>query len=204
VSQNIEARRRVGTGKGAGRRIRSNGLVPAVLYGAGGPSVNLALDPRDVKKILGSARGMNSTFSVTVNGGESVALAKFSEFQRHPLKRTLVHADIVRLDPERLVRFKVPLNLTGVGPAQKMGARMRHVTREVVVECRPADCPEQVAVDTSTMEPATTIRLSDVVPGPGLRLVFSDNAPVVEAGPIAPVVKVEEDPKAKKAKGAKK
>ncbi len=203
MSQNLEARRRVGIGKGAGRRIRSSGLVPAVLYGAGGPSVNLALDPRDVKKILGSTRGINSTFSLSVNGGETVTLAKFSEFQRHPLKRTLIHADIVRLDPERLVTFKVPLNLVGVGPAQKMGARIRHVTREVVVECKPADCPEQVAVDTSTMEPATIIRLADVVPGPGLRLVYNDNAPVVEAGPIAPIVKAEEDPKAKKAKGKK-
>ena len=204
MSLNLEARRRVGVGKGAGRRIRSTGLIPAVLYGRGGDTVNLALNPRDVKKVLATPKGMNSTFSVSVDGGETVALAKFGEYQRCPVKRTLVHADIVRLDPEKLVTFKVPLNLVGVGPAQKMGARIRHVTREVVVKCKPEDCPAEVAFDTTTLEPSTLIRLSDVVLAPGLSLVYNDNAPVVEAGPLVVVVKVEEDPKAKKAAGKKK
>ncbi len=204
MSLTLEARRRVGTGKGAGRRIRSNGLAPAVLYGHGGEAVNLAVDPRDVKRILATEHGMNSTFTLSVNGGETVAVAKIADLQKHPVKRSLVHVDLLRLDPERALEVKVPLNLSGVGPAQKMGARIRHVTREIRVRCKPALIPAAITVDTSTLEPATSVKLADVKVAPGLELVYSHNALVVEAGPVVIVAKTETDDKAKKpAKGKK-
>jgi large subunit ribosomal protein L25 len=200
VTQTLEARRRVGIGKGAGRRIRSSGLIPAVMYGNGLPSVNLAVDPRDVKKILATPKGANSVFSVTVNGGETVEMARLAEFQKHPLKRTMVHCDVLRLNPDVPLTFKVALNLVGVGPAQKMGARIRHVTREVRIECKPALCPASIDYDTSTLEPSTIIRLSDLKPADGIKVLYNDNAPVVESGPVIIVTKTEEPTDKKKKK----
>ena len=187
----IKARRRVGTGKGAGRRIRDKGMIPAVIYGNGKENVNIAFDPRDVKAILTSDLGINSTFAVAVDGGEEVALARFAAFQKDPVRRTLVHADVQRLDPERLMTFKVPLRLIGTGPAQRIGCKIRFVTRHVKVRCRPQDVPAELTVSTESLEPSSAIRLSDMEVSSELTLMYKDNAPIVQSG-AAPVAKTDD------------
>ncbi len=186
----LKARRRVGTGKGAGRRIRDKGMIPGVMYGNGLENVNVAFDPRDVREILTSAKGINSTFSLDVDGGEDVALARIAAFQKDPVRRTLVHADIQRLDPERKLTFKVPIRLTGNGPAQRIGSKIRFVTRYVKVLCRPQDVPAELTVSTEALEPSSAIRLSDMDVSSELTLMYKDNAPIVQAG-SAPVAKAD-------------
>lgn len=180
----LEARRRVGLGKGAGRRVRSRGLIPAVMYGAGGEAVSLAVEPRAIKQILASPMGINSIFTVEVAGGETVDLARIVEFQKHPLKRTLVHCDIQRLEPNKARTFKVPVALDGVAPAIKLGARTSVITRYVNVLCLPEDIPEAVRVDIGELMPGGSIRLADIELGDKLTLLYRDNAPVVLAGAI--------------------
>ena len=191
MTDKLQARRRVGTGKGAGRRIRDNGMIPGVMYGNGQDNVNLAFDPRHVKAILTSPKGINSTFSVDVDGGEDVALARFASFQKDPVRRTLVHADVQRLDPERKLAFKVPLRLVDSGPAQSIGCKIRFVTRHVKVLCRPEDVPAEITVSTKSLEPSSAIRLSDMTVDSTLTLMYKDNAPIVQAG-AAPVAKAAE------------
>jgi len=162
------------------------------MYGNGKDNVNLAFDPRDLKAILTSAKGINSTFSVAVDGGEDVGLARVAAFQKDPVRRTIVHADIQRLDPERKLTFKVPLRLTDVGPAQRIGCKIRFVTRHVKVMCRPEDVPAELTVSTEALEPSTAIRLSDMTVDSTLTLMYKDNAPIVQAG-AAPVAKSTND-----------
>lgn len=182
MSLTLEARRRVGTGKGAGRRIRAMGMIPAVLYGGSAGPVNLAVQPKDIKNIMSSARGANATFELRVDGGETVGLVRIADFQKDPVRRTLVHCDLQRLDPAAKRQYKVPVKLDGVGPAQKMGAKLRFVTREVVLECVPQVVPTEVTVSLNELEPGGIIRLSDVAPPEGTQILFRDNAPIVVAG----------------------
>jgi len=182
VTLKLEARRRVSTGKGAGRRIRSLGLVPAVLYGGDQAPVNLAVEPKAIKHILGGPKAMNTMFQVSVDGGETVSLARVAAIQKDPVRRTLVHCDLQRLDADKALKFKVPITLDGVGPAQKIGAKIRFVTRRVVLRCRPEDVPAAVLVDMTRLKPGGSIRLSDLVIGESLELLYRDNAPIVVAG----------------------
>jgi large subunit ribosomal protein L25 len=162
------------------------------MYGNGKDNVNLAFDPRDLKAILTSSKGINSTFSVAVDGGEDVGLARVAAFQKDPVRRTLVHADIQRLDPKRKLTFKVPLRLVDTGPAQSIGCKVRFITRHVKVNCLPEDVPAEITVSTKTLEPSTAIRLSDMTVDSKLTLMYKDNAPIVQAG-SAPVAKAAEE-----------
>ena len=181
VTLKLTARRRVGTGKGAGRRIRSGGLIPAVMYGDTSEPVNLAVNPKAVRDLLLSPSGRNTLFSVEVDGGETVALARFAGYQQDPVRRTLLHCDIQRLNPEQERTFKVPIQLQGTSAAEKAGGRVRFVTRMVKLMCRPQDCPATLEVDVSEVGLGQTIRLGDVNPPANSKLLFSDNAPVVVA-----------------------
>lgn len=181
MSFEIEARRRVGTGKGAGRRIRSRGMVPAVLYGNGGAAVNLAVKPAVVKQVLKSPMGINSVFSVKVEGGESVAHARLVAFQKDPVKRTLVHCDFQRLDPAKPIKVRIPITLEGVSEASKQGSRVRFVTRWIMAKCLPGAIPESIVVDQTNLEPSSELRLSEVVAPEDVELIFGDNAPVLVA-----------------------
>lgn len=177
----LNARRRVGTGKGAGRRIRANGLIPAVLYGNKGDAVNLALEPKAVKAILQSPMGRNSMFKVAVDGGETVELARFADFTKHPTKRTLVHCDVQRLDPQIIRTWKVPIRLTGTSPAEKAGCRVRFVTRTLHIKCLPGDVPESIEVNVEEVQPGGEIRIESLQAADGITYLYNNNFPIVAA-----------------------
>lgn len=196
MSLKLVARRRVGLGKGAGRRIRARGMIPAVLYGDGGANVNLALEPADVKQILQSKSGLNTIFTLEVDGGETVPLARIVQFQKNPIKRTLVHCDLQRLAADKKLSILVPIELTGISAAGKLGAKIRFVTRSVRVSCLPADIPVALVVDQTPLQPTEAIRLGDITPPEGVELVYHDNAPIVVAsgiGGIDPDAEVDEE-----------
>ncbi|MFT7623189.1 MAG: large subunit ribosomal protein L25 [Myxococcota bacterium] len=189
----LEARRRVGHGKGAGRRIRDRGLIPAIMYGADSEAASLAVDPRHIKRILAAPRGRNTMFAVEVAGGESVALAMVKDYQIHPLKRTLLHVDIQRLDADKPRNFKVPIRIDGTAPAEKEGAKVRFITRHVVVTCKPNDVPDVVVVDVSAVQATESIRLSDVAAPENTELFFKQNAPVFAASGVGSAIEEEEE-----------
>ena len=189
----LEARRRVGIGKGAGRRIRTGGLIPAVMYGSAGEAVSLAVDPKSVKAILASPTAWNTVFSVEVDGGETVPCARFAEIQKHPVRRTLLHCDIQRLDPDVPRVFKVPIRLSGVSPAEKIGSKVRFVTRDTRVRAKPADIPEAVVVDVGALAPGQTIRVSDLGRPETYEILYRDNFPVVSASSLGGTAPGEDD-----------
>lgn len=191
MSHVLQARRRVGHGKGAGRRVRASGLIPAVVYGQGQEPVSVALDPKAVKAILLSPKRRNTTFQLEVEGGETTAFCRIGDIQKHPAKRTLVHCDIVRLDPTRPLKAKVPLALVGKSQAEVVGGKIRFVVREVVVEALPAEVPERIDIDITHVGVGEALRLADVAATDQYKLVFRDNAPIAMG--LGKVIEVEED-----------
>jgi large subunit ribosomal protein L25 len=166
-------------------------MVPAVLYGAGKDVVNLALEFKAVKAILNSSRGINSVFQLEVEGGESVPLVRIAEFQKHPLKRTLVHCDLQRLDPTKIRIFTVPVSLTGESPAVKMGCKLTFSTPRVKIRCLPEDCPDSFEVSIDALEAGDIIRINELVVPDNMELLYQDNQPIVSV--TATAIVFEED-----------
>jgi len=154
---------REGTGKGAARKLRAAGRIPAVLYGRGRESLSVALDPRTLERIL-RAGGLNTLLDITIEGrsdlGQTVALVK--ELQRDPLRGAIRHADLYQVDLTRTIEVDVPIHLVGKPRGIEMGGVLDHTLREVRVECLPRAIPEAIELDVSAMEINDVLHVSDL------------------------------------------
>src|SRR6185312_231864 len=129
--------------KNAARRVRRDGKVPAVVYGAGKDAVSVAVDPRQVKLILHSATGHNTIFDLAMDGERTKAM--IVDWQYEPIKGSLLHIDLKRIAMDQKLRVNVPIALKGeaVGVKQQ-GGILEQVLREVEVECLPGDIPNTI------------------------------------------------------------
>jgi large subunit ribosomal protein L25 len=183
-------------GKNAARRTRQTGMVPAVLYGGRKDSMALAVNAKQVKKILRSETGHNTIFTVRVAAGaEEKAMMK--DWQVDPLSGALLHVDLLRIAMDVRMRVRVPVHTFGEPQGVKMqGGVFEVVTREVELECLPGDIPEEFKVDVSGLMIGKQLRAGDIPLDPEKMKLITDPLRV-----IAHVVtlKKEEEPAAEAA-----
>jgi len=158
----VEGEVRDERGKNAARRTRRGGKVPAILYGGRKDSVSLAVNAKQVARILRSESGHNTIFSVRVSGGaEEKAMMK--DWQVDPLSGSLLHVDLLRIAMDVRMRVRVPVHTFGEPQGVKMqGGVFETVTREVEVECLPGDIPEEFRVDVSEMVIGKQLRAAEL------------------------------------------
>jgi large subunit ribosomal protein L25 len=157
----VPAESRKETGKNVNRRLRRRGMIPGVLYGTGKAAVPVAVSPREIGTILKSASGENTLFDLDLGGTRRRVILK--EFQREPLRGELLHADFYEVALDKALEVKVPIELEGTPVGVKLqGGIVDFVTRELEVECLPADIPEKIVVDISHLELGKHLRVSDL------------------------------------------
>jgi large subunit ribosomal protein L25 len=157
----VPAESRAETGKNSNRRLRSRGMIPGVLYAAGREAVPLAVSPHAIGAILKSASGENTLFDLELGGSRRRVILK--EFQREPLRGRVLHADFYEVALDKAITVRVHIELEGVPVGVKQqGGIVDFVTRELEVECLPADIPGRIAVDVSHLELGKHLRVSDL------------------------------------------
>ncbi len=167
----VSAEVRESRGKNAARRLRVAGSIPAVVYGTNGEPVAVTVSPKEVNRILHSASGVNTIFNLHLTGGETTPV-KVVDWQNDPLKGTLLHVDLMRIDLQRKLTVRVPVLSKGDPKGVKQqGGLFELVAREVVVECLPDDIPESYSVDVTELLIGQSIRAKDVQLSEGVRLV---------------------------------
>lgn len=163
---------REGTGKGAVRKLRAGGRVPAVLYGQGQITLALAIDTRSFEKVL-KAGGANALLDLTVSGrgdlGTPVALVK--ELQRDPIRGSIIHADLYQVDLTKTVEVDVPIHLLGKPKGIDFGGLLEHTLREVRIECLPRSIPERIDLDVSGLEIGDVLHVRDLPLPNGVTLI---------------------------------
>ena len=158
----IEAQPRELRGKNEARRLRAGGSVPAVLYGAGRESVAVAVNPKEVNRILHSKTGHNTIFDVAVTGGETTPVMVV-DWQNDPIKEYLLHVDLKRIDLSARIRVKVPIHTVGDPKGVKLqGGLHELITREIEIECLPDEIPEEFTVDVSELMIGQSIRAGEI------------------------------------------
>jgi large subunit ribosomal protein L25 len=193
--------------KNHARRVRTKGLIPAVVYGAGSDSVAVTVDPKVITKILYSDSGHNTIFDLTIEGAPA-AKGMIVEWQNEPIKGHLLHIDIKRIAMDKLMRVSVPVKLIGVPVGVKQqGGILGHVLHEVEIECLPADIPSHIDVDVSGLEIHGAIHVSDLPHTDKLKFLGDEDALVAhvtvmreEVEPVAEAAAVTEPEVAKKGK----
>src|SRR3984885_7185141 len=131
----VVAKPRTGTfNKNHARRVRVQGLIPAVVYGAGQESVAVTVDPKVITKILYSDAGHNTIFDLAIEGA-AASKGMIVDWQNEPIKGHLLHIDIKRIAMDKLMRVSVPIKLIGVPAGVKQqGGILGHVLHEVEIE----------------------------------------------------------------------
>jgi large subunit ribosomal protein L25 len=171
----LEAVKRDGRGKNEARRLRVSGRVPAVVYGArkegqAPEGVPVAVDPKEVLRILHSDSGANTLITLKLDGGESRVMVK--EYQLDPVSHSLLHADFYQLAMDKAIVVTVPIVLHGEPKGVKLqGGVLDFVTRDVQVQSLPTDIPEHIDVDVSELMLHQSIRLRDLPENPKWKMI---------------------------------
>ncbi len=195
--------------KNHARRVRVEGKIPAVVYGAGIDPVAVAVDPKVVTKILHSEAGHNTIFDLNVEGAPLVK-AMIVDWQHEPIKGKLLHIDFKRIAMDKAMRVSVPVQLTGIPAGVKNGGGiLDQVLREVEVECLPGDIPDHIDIDVAGLELYGAIHISDLPHSGSLKFLGDEHALVAhvtivkeEAGTDAAAAPAAEPEVAKKGKPA--
>jgi large subunit ribosomal protein L25 len=172
----VSAEARSSRGKNEARRVRVTGRIPAVIYGAFQEARAISLNPKDILKIIRSKSGHNSIFDVDVPGVEKTPVIVADE-QYHPIKGTLMHIDLKRIDLTRKLRVAVPVHVTGEAKGVKQqGGVLDVVTRTIEIECIPDDIPNQFDVDVTELMIGNSIRVSELPVKPGVKVLTAPEA----------------------------
>jgi large subunit ribosomal protein L25 len=176
----VPAESRSETGKNANRRLRSSGKIPGVVYAAGKDALQVSVSPREISAILKSASGENTLFDLDLGGQRRKVILK--EFQREPLRGKLLHADFYEVALDKALQVSVHVELTGTPVGVKVqGGIVDFVTRELEVECLPADIPEKITIDISHLELNKHLRVSDLKLGDKVQVLAEPEVVIVHA-----------------------
>jgi large subunit ribosomal protein L25 len=172
----IAAEPRSTRGKNEARRLRAAGSAPAVVYGIGKDAVAVAVNPKEMVRILRSKTGHNTIFHLAIKDGENTPVM-IVDWQRDPVKDTILHIDMKRIDLTVRLVVKVPVHTLGEPEGVKLQGGLHEViTREIEVECLPNEIPDELTIDVSKLTMGQAVRASDV-PLPGsVRLVSPPEA----------------------------
>jgi large subunit ribosomal protein L25 len=162
-------------GKNEARRLRVRGLVPAVVYGMGSDPVPISINPKEVTGVLKSASGHNTIFDIDIQGAKAPVM--IVDWQHEPLKASLLHVDLIRIDLSKKVVVKVPVHTHGDPVGVKLqGGLHEIVTRDIEIECLPEDIPEAFTVEVSGLSIGQSVRASEIPMTGSMRLMSPADA----------------------------
>ena len=176
----LSVEKRSTIGKNEARRSRAGGRIPAVMYGAGKPNVPISVDRKALADLFREGASENAIFLLKLAGSDQSRHAMIRELQRDPVSRKPLHIDFVRVLMDVKVTVEVPIEIVGVARGVKTdGGILDVVTREIEIECLPANIPGHIAVDVAELGIGDAIRVSDLPPIEGVRIVDNPEKVVV-------------------------
>jgi large subunit ribosomal protein L25 len=186
-------------GKGAARSLRARGQIPAVIYGHDHAPQSLALNARDLDRMLGHIQAESTVIEVTIDGKTSKTLIR--EIQRHPIKRQILHVDFQALVAGEKVTVNIPITLVGIPEGVKLeGGVMEQPLRELEIEVDPSNIPDHFELDVSALKIGDSLHVSDIKAPEGVQILDDPETSVVVVA--APRAVIEETPAAEGVEGA--
>ncbi len=190
----LHARMRDSSGKGVARKLRREGFIPAVLYGAHTASVLLALEPRALMKAVATEAGANTLITLRVDGNADLSqkVVMLRDLQVDPVRRTPLHADLYEVRMDETITVSIPVRIVGKAAGVEEGGILDHSLRELEIECLPGSIPDGVEVDVSALTIGDSIHVSDLKLPEGVKVLEDGGTPVVAvttpaAEEVAPV-----------------
>jgi large subunit ribosomal protein L25 len=200
---NIKAEPRSVQGTGASRRLRRESKVPGVLYGAGKDAMPIQLDHKELWFKLKMEAFHASILDLEVGSETTQVLLR--DYQMHPFRPMILHADFQRIAADRKIHVKVPLHFVNaeISPGVKVaGGLVQHIMNELEIQCLPKDLPEFIEVDLSTLQAGHSLHLSGVKLPAGVEAIFTKGEDPTVATIVIPKVMTAEEELAEAAAAA--
>jgi len=183
----LSATPRDGTGKGSARSLRAQGRIPAIIYGHGRDPQPLAIDTRELEKLLSKISAESTVIDLSMDG--KMARTLIREIQRHPFKRQILHVDFQELVAGEKVTVRIPIVLSGIPEGVRVdGGILDQVMRELEIEVDPSNIPNHVEVDVNPLRIGDSVHVRDIALPEGVELVGeADSTVCVVSAPRAVV-----------------
>ena len=188
--EKLVAQPREDKGKGAARRLRAKGMVPAVVYGHGADPLHLTVDARELLHLLHTEAGTNVLVDLRVDSEQLLAIPR--EIQRDHIKGQFIHIDFLRVARDEKITVEVPVHLTGESHGVKEGGVVEHHLWTLQVECLPQDVPSSIEADISGLGINESLKV-EALPGGDKFTVLTPPEEVVVSVVPPQVLKVEEE-----------
>ena len=160
----LTAEVREGAGKGAARRLRAEGRIPAIFYGPRSKPISLTIDSKEFAKSLQTEAGENVLIDLDIRKGDhperKVVMVK--ELQIDPLQRGILHTDFYEVAMDEVVTVEVPVRLVGKPEGIKMGGILEQIRRVLEVQCLPGDIPKSIDVDVTSLKIGDSVHVQEI------------------------------------------
>jgi large subunit ribosomal protein L25 len=189
----LSASRRSGTGRSAVRKIKAQGGVPAIIYGAKQQPEALQISKRDISLMFSHASGENILVELEIDGESGSRLALVQEVQHSPVGGDVLHIDFHAVSMDEMIEAEVPLEPVGTPEGVKtFGGLLEQALRSLEIECLPKNLPDVITVDVSHLNIGDAIHVKEIPLPEGVKTrvpvdltAFSVLAPTVEEVPVA-------------------
>lgn len=187
----LAASRRETTGKGPARQMRRDGVVPAVIYGAGNDPVKLAVETREMEKMLRQVTGESAFLALSING-EDARPALLYDMQMDYLGKKIVHADFYEIKAGQEITVDVPVELYGKAKGLDDGGLINQSLYSVTLKGRIKDVPDALEIDVSDLDIGDNIQTDQIELPEGVQLALEEAVMIVSCSKQAVVLEEEE------------
>jgi large subunit ribosomal protein L25 len=184
----LTALRRDDVGKGASRRLRRAGLLPGIVYGAGGEAEPVAFQSNELEHKLQNEAFYSHILTLRIDGREVKVVLR--DLQRHPVRSTVTHVDLQRIDETQELTMRVPIHFVNEDRChgvKQEGGVLTHIMTDLEISCLPKDLPEYIEIDVADLGLNQTLHLSDIKTPPGVSIYALKHG----GDPSQPVVTVQ-------------
>jgi len=174
---NVEAR--VRTGKGGARKVRRDGLVPAVVYGKGIDAFNLRLDPQALAEAVATEAGWNTLITLKGDGPFNGKVVILKDMQVDAIRRDVQHVDFHAIDLKQEISVMVPVHPVGKSKGEKEGGTLQLIRHELEVHCLPTNIPTSIDIDVVNLEVGDSVHIDEVILPEGVASLHDVNFTVL-------------------------
>ncbi len=173
----LKANLRKESGKGPARRLRAEGLVPAVLYGSGAESTMLYVSAADMIKIIRAEKGEAGFIKIVIDdaGKKTEKISVLKELQKNTVTKTVVHVDFYEIRTDRKLTRNVPVHILGTAMGVEKGGEFQQFKRDIKISALPGQMLRHIDVDVTELMIGSTIRVGDLQLGEGVEILDAGN-----------------------------
>lgn len=174
-------------GKGASRKLRATGRIPAVVYGHGEETRELSVDARELERLFSQIHRDNTVIDLRIEGEKAEVKALVREVQSHPSRGNILHVDFYQIHAGERITVAVPIVLTGTAAGVRAGGILQHTMNELDIRCLADQIPDEIRVDVSVLEIGDSIHVSDLPVPEGVEVLVDGDRSVGSVIPPAVV-----------------